>query len=130
MDDVEVEEAVTIEIAPGGAQAPERIGQSGVARHLPERTAAFRIELVVKQRWPAPAGHQQIGPGVVVVVGDRNAVRVEPALAAVQMVQADGGRDVLETPAAEVAVQLARVALDVGLARAIEIAAAGEEQIE
>src|SRR5579884_753060 len=72
-----------------------------------------------------PAGDQQVGPTVVVIVCYRRTVREK-----VDLIQAHLGRDILEAKIAEVAIEAAGIALDLVFVRPFVMAAAGNEQIE
>src|SRR5262249_11039917 len=78
---VKIWETIAVEVSPSGARAPERIGKAGGPRDLLEAATPAAVRNVVKQREPAIAGDQQIGPAVVVVIGHGAAVVVEPRLA-------------------------------------------------
>jgi hypothetical protein len=124
--DVQVGVAVAVQVTPGGAGAPEVVAlQPDGLGDLDEAPAALAVGLVVEEGQPAVAGDEQVGPAVAVVVGDGNPVAVE-----VDAVEAGLRGHVAELPAAQVAVQLAGVALNLLLVRAVEIAAAGEEDVE
>src|SRR5207237_6325540 len=79
----------------------------------------------MEQRQLAPAGDEEIGPTITIIVGDGAAVRVE-----INAVEADLLGHVLEFEVAEVLVELARVADDLPLVRPDVGAAARDEDIE
>src|SRR6266849_4344632 len=76
--DVEIGKAVTIEVRPGSARAPLGIAKASFLGDVDKAAAAFAFRLILKKRNPAPAGDQQIGPAVVVVIRHGAAVGVEP----------------------------------------------------
>src|SRR5205807_372694 len=63
-----VGEAIAVEVGPGGAAAPRVVVQAGLFAHLDKVSSAVAVALVVEQRQAAPAGQQQGGPAVAVVV--------------------------------------------------------------
>ena len=74
---------------------------------------------------PAPAGDQQIGPAVAVVVTDRCPVGVEDRLAESGLLG-----DILELPVPQVLIEAAGIAFNHLLVRPIVVAAAGYEDVE
>ncbi len=79
----------------------------------------------MEQRHPAIASDQQIGPAIAIVVRDHAAVTIEG-----NAIEADLSRDIAKLPVAEVLVEPAGVSLDLLLLGAVEVTAAGDEQIQ
>ena len=75
--DVEIEEAVAVYVAPGTTRGPVGILDAGPGCDVDKTPAALAIRFIVVQDEAAPAGHEQVGPAVVVVVRNRAAVRIE-----------------------------------------------------
>ena len=90
---VKVRITIPVQITPGGACAPQIVGQPGLLRDLHEAAAALAVRLVVKKRQPAPAGHQQIRPTVSVIIRDGTAVGVKAGT-----VEAGFARDIAKAP--------------------------------
>ena len=103
---VQVGEAVAVEVRPPGAGTPRDVREAEFRADRDEPPPALAVRLVVEQFHAAVAGDDEVGEPVAVVVGHRDAVRVPP-----RDVQPDRRGHVLELQPAEVAVQLARVAL-------------------
>src|SRR5262249_57632599 len=80
--DVEVREAVAVEVPPGGAGGPGDSGKAGLLRDVHELAAlggVGRIDgFVVEEGDAAPAGDEEVGPAVAVVVPDGAPVAVQP----------------------------------------------------
>ena len=118
--DVQVGEAVAVEIPEGGTRRPiEPLGQAGLGRHVFETSSLLRVGWidghVVEQRHAPPPGNEEVGPAVPVVVGDGHRVREEPRLPASEFLQPDSGGHVPELAIPEIPVELARSADDVPL---------------
>ena len=128
--DVKVGIAVAVEVGPGGAGRPGDPRQAGLFGHVHELAAPGRVlgvhRLVVEQGDAAPAGDEQVGPAVAVVVGHGRPVRVEPRVVR----QADLLGHVPELEMALVVIELARPADDGLVVGAGVAAAAGHEQVE
>src|SRR5262249_639744 len=128
---VEIGKAVAVQVGPRGASRPgNSLVQAGAGADVLEPPTALPVGYVPEKGAAAPTRDEQVRPTVAVIIGDRRGVAVEPGLSAGQALQADLGGDVLELPVAEVLVELARMALDLLLVGAVEIAAAGQEQVE
>src|SRR5262249_33895592 len=123
MANVQVRVAVAIQVGTGRAGAPQVVGQARLPSNLDEAPSALAVRHVLEQGKPAPAGDEQIGPAVTVEVGDSGAVRVEPG----EVFEAYLSGHVLKLEAAQVLEELAGVAPDL---LAVEVAAAGEENVE
>src|SRR5262249_4883636 len=82
MADVEVREAVAVDVGPAGAGAPGVVARPELVGDVRDAPAAVAVGFIVKQGQASVAGDQQIGPAVAIVVGDGGAVGVPPAHAA------------------------------------------------
>ena len=67
--DHEIDEAIAIVVAEGGAGRPAAVGDAGFCRHVSERAVA----VVAIEDVATKAGEVEIGPAVVVVVSHRAA---------------------------------------------------------
>src|SRR5207244_3462297 len=104
---IEIGESITVKVGPGGARAPEFIRKASFLGHIDKMPPTFAIWLVVVKGKPAITGHQQIRPAVVIVVGDRAAVRVEQRL-----VETHLRGNILEFPSTQILKKPARMAFD------------------
>src|SRR5262245_50242386 len=121
MANVEIEQAVAVEVAERGAGAPVLfavVTEARLGRDILELAV-----IIAEQRHAAIARDEQVGPAVVIVVANRNAVSIE-----LDAVEADFGRDITELPVTFVAVEFARMAEDFLIGP--EVATACYEDVE
>ena len=84
----------------------------------------------MEQGDPTPAGHQQVGPAVAVVVGHSRGVGIKPGRTSSQGCQACAGRDILKLATSQVAIQFASAAQNRVIVRAGKITAPGKIEIQ
>src|SRR5262245_45032383 len=71
MTDIEVEVTIAVQVGEGGRGRPIAITpKSGRLRHVPEGS----VPLVTVQRVSAPAGDEEIGMAIAVIITDGHAV--------------------------------------------------------